>query len=103
VFDGGIDINYGAAGIGTFSNIERIDLGTGDSGSTLALTAAAVDAMTDSRNVLQITGESNDTLMVSSSAVKGGTQLLEGIVYDVYTYGNTTLLVEENTVQVVVS
>ncbi|KAB0546849.1 BapA prefix-like domain-containing protein [Pseudomonas argentinensis] len=103
VFDGGIDINYGAAGIGTFSNIERIDLGTGDSGSTLTLTAAAVDAMTDSRNVLQITGESNDTLMVSSSAVKGGTQLLEGIVYDVYTYGNTTLLVEENTVQVVVS
>ena len=103
VFDGGIDINYGAVGIGTFSNIERIDLGTGDSGSTLTLTAAAVDAMTDSRNILQITGESNDVLNIGSSAAKTGTQLIEGIVYDVYTYGNTTLLVEENTVQVVVS
>lgn len=103
VFDGGIDINYGAAGIGTLSNIERIDLGTGDSGSTLTLTAAAVDAITDSRNILQITGESNDTLRVTSSAVKGATQTIDGIVYDVYSYGNTTLLVEENTVQVVVS
>ncbi len=103
VFDGGIDINYGAVGIGTFSNIERIDLGTGDSGSTLTLTAAAVDAMTDSRNTLQITGESNDVLNIGSSAAKTGTQLIEGIVYDVYTYANTTLLVEENTVQVVVS
>ncbi len=103
VFDGGIDINYGAAGIGTLSNIERIDLGTGDSGSTLTLTAAAVDAITDSRNILQITGESNDTLRVTSSAVKSGTQAIDGIVYDVYTYGNTMLLVEENTVQVVVS
>ncbi|MCW2295250.1 hypothetical protein M2262_005300 [Pseudomonas sp. BIGb0408] len=103
VFDGGIDINYGAAGIGTFSNIERIDLGTGDSGSTLTLTAAAVDAMTDSRNTLQITGESNDVLNLTASALKTGAQQIDGITYDVYTYGSTTLLVEENTVQVVVS
>ncbi len=103
LFDGGIDINYGAAGIGTLSNIERIDLGTGDSGSTLTLTAAAVASITDANNILQITGESNDTLRVSSSALKTGTQAIDGIVYDVYTYGNTTLLVEENTVQVVVS
>lgn len=103
VFDGGIDINYGAAGTGTFSNIERIDLGTGDSGSTLTLTAAAVNAMTDSRNTLQITGESNDVLNLTASALKTGAQQIDGITYDVYTYGSTTLLVEENTVQVVVS
>ena len=59
--------------------------------------------MTDSRNTLQITGESNDVLNIGSSAAKTGTQLIEGIVYDVYTYGNTMLLVEENTIQVVVS
>ena len=102
LFDGGIDINYGAAGTGSFSNIERIDLGTGDSGSTLTLTAAAVNAMTDARNTLQITGENNDVLNVSG-AVKGGLQQIDGISYDVYTYGSTTLLVEENTVQVVVA
>ncbi len=32
----------------------------------------------------------------------GTTQLINGITYDVYTFGSTTLLIEDNTVQVVV-
>ncbi|MFJ7809585.1 Ig-like domain-containing protein [Pseudomonas asiatica] len=98
----GIDLDYNAVGVGTLSNIERIDLGKGDSGSVLTLTAAEVDAITDANNVLQITGESNDTLNVVGAVNTGITQQLNGITYDVYNFGSSTLLIEDNTVQVVV-
>ncbi|HBP6464240.1 TPA: Ig-like domain repeat protein, partial [Pseudomonas aeruginosa] len=98
----GIDLDYNAVGVGTLSNLERIDLGKGDGGSVLTLTAAEVDVITDASNTLQITGESNDTLNVTGAVNTGTTQLINGITYDVYTFGSTTLLVEDNTVQVVV-
>ncbi|MGU3269165.1 Ig-like domain-containing protein, partial [Pseudomonas paraeruginosa] len=98
----GIDLDYNAVGVGTLSNLERIDLGKGDGGSVLTLTAAEVDVITDASNTLQITGESNDTLNVSGAVNTGTTQLINGITYDVYTFGSTTQLVEDNTVQVVV-
>ena len=98
----GIDLDYNAVGVGTLSNIERIDLGKGDSGSVLTLTAAEVDAITDGNNILQITGESNDTLNVVGAVNTGTTQQLNGITYDVYNFGSSTLLIEDNTVQVVV-
>ncbi|MFK0896000.1 Ig-like domain-containing protein, partial [Pseudomonas paraeruginosa] len=98
----GIDLDYNAVGVGTLSNLERIDLGKGDGGSVLTLTAAEVDVITDASNTLQITGESNDTLNVSGAVNTGTTQLINGITYDVYTFGSTTLLIEDNTVQVVV-
>ncbi|WJD72833.1 Ig-like domain-containing protein [Pseudomonas asiatica] len=98
----GIDLDYNAVGVGTLSNIERIDLGRGDSGSVLTLTAAEVDAITDANNVLQITGESNDTLNVVGAVNTGTTQQVNGITYDVYNFGSSTLLIEDNTVQVVV-
>ncbi|RRX36750.1 BapA prefix-like domain-containing protein [Pseudomonas aeruginosa] len=102
VLANGIDLDYNAVGVGTLSNLERIDLGKGDSGSVLILTAAEVDAITDANNTLQITGENNDTLNVVGAVNTGTTQLINGITYDVYTFGSTTLLIEDNTVQVVV-
>ncbi len=102
VLANGIDLDYNAVGVGTLSNLERIDLGKGDSGSVLTLTAAEVDAVTDANNTLQITGENNDTLNVVGAVNTGTTQLINGITYDVYTFGSTTLLIEDNTVQVVV-
>ncbi|MBF8794330.1 BapA prefix-like domain-containing protein [Pseudomonas monteilii] len=98
----GIDLDYNAVGVGTLSNIERIDLGKGDSGSVVTLTAAEVDAITDANNTLQITGENNDTLNVVGAVNTGTTQLIDGVTYDVYTFGSSTLLIEDNTVQVVV-
>ncbi|MBH9311867.1 BapA prefix-like domain-containing protein [Pseudomonas aeruginosa] len=102
VLANGIDLDYNAVGVGTLSNLERIDLGKGDSGSVLTLTAAEVDAITDANNTLQIPGENNDTLNVVGAVNTGTTQLINGITYDVYTFGSTTLLIEDNTVQVVV-
>ncbi|HGJ9055426.1 TPA: Ig-like domain-containing protein [Pseudomonas aeruginosa] len=102
VLANGIYLDYNAVGVGTLSNLERIDLGKGDSGSVLTLTAAEVDAITDANNTLQITGENNDTLNVVGAVNTGTTQLINGITYDVYTFGSTTLLIEDNTVQVVV-
>lgn len=103
MLDHGITLNYGAAGTGTWTNIERVDMGKGDTGGSLTLTAAQVDAVTDANNVLQVTGDSNDTLTARGAVDTGVNQVHSGISYDVYTFGNTTLLVEENTVHVVVS
>ncbi|MCP1626221.1 Ig-like domain-containing protein [Pseudomonas nitroreducens] len=103
MLDHGISLNYGALGTGTWTNIERVDMGKGDTGGSLTLTAAQVDAVTDANNVLQVTGDSNDTLTVRGAVDTGVNQVHSGISYDVYTFGNTTLLVEENTVHVVVS
>ncbi|MCU1715768.1 Ig-like domain-containing protein, partial [Pseudomonas sp. 5P_3.1_Bac2] len=97
----GIDLDYNAIGVGTLSNIERINLGKGDSGSVLTLTAPEVGVITDSNNTLQITGESNDTLKVTGATDTNTTQVVGGVTYDVYSFGTNTLLVEENTVQVV--
>ncbi|MBB4866733.1 hypothetical protein HNP46_005640 [Pseudomonas nitritireducens] len=104
ILDSGINLTYGSLFTGTMTNIERISLGKGDAApSSLTLTAAQVDAVTDANNVLQITGDTNDTLTVKGAVDTGVNQLHGGVSYDVYTFGNTTLLVEENTVHVVVS
>ncbi|WP_404477381.1 Ig-like domain-containing protein [Novosphingobium sp. BL-52-GroH] len=97
----GIDLDYGV-GVGTFTGIERFDLGSGDSGSVLTLTASEVTAITSGNNTLQITGESNDALHVTGAVDTGTTQQVEGVVYHVYSFGVNTLLVEDNTIQVVV-
>jgi len=97
----GIDLDYNAAGVGTLANIERINMGEGDTGSTLTLTDTEVDAITDDNNVLQITGEANDTLNVIGAVDTGTTQEIDGISYNVYTFGSSTLLVEDDTVQVI--
>ena len=77
------------------------DLGRGDAGSVVTLTAAEVLAITDANDTLQITGESNDVLNVLGAVNTGTTQSINGITYDVYTFGAGILLVEDNTVQVV--
>jgi hypothetical protein len=97
----GIDLDYNAIGVGTLANIERINLGKGDSGSDLTLTAAEVGIITDSNNTLQITGESNDKLKVAGAIDTHTSQVIGGVTYDVYSFGSNTLLVEDNTVQVV--
>ncbi|WP_159980528.1 MULTISPECIES: Ig-like domain-containing protein [unclassified Novosphingobium] len=97
----GIDLDYGV-GVGAFTNVERIDLGTGDPGSTLTLTAPEITAITDANNALQITGESNDVLSIVGASDTGAAQTINGVVYDVYTFGANTVLVEDNTVQVLV-
>ncbi|WP_295910611.1 Ig-like domain-containing protein [uncultured Xanthomonas sp.] len=101
LFANGIDLDYNAAGVGTLSNIERIDLGKGDSGSTLTLTASEVLAITDGNDTLQITGDSADVLNVVGAVDSGTTQAIDGITYHVYSFGSATLLVEDNTLAVV--
>uniref|UniRef100_UPI003D6F7C52 Ig-like domain-containing protein n=1 Tax=Enterobacter bugandensis TaxID=881260 RepID=UPI003D6F7C52 len=96
----GINLDYNSTGTGTLTNIERIDMGTGETGSNLKLTASEVIAITDGNDILQITGEANDTLHVTGAVKTGTTQHIEGITYDVYSFGNATLLIEENTVKV---
>ncbi|MNF99771.1 hypothetical protein D3C84_826860 [compost metagenome] len=78
------------------SNIERIDLGTGDAGSTLSLTAEAIELLTDTDNELQIGGDSFDTLNIVGAVQSGSTTTVDGVAYDQYVFGSATLLVEQD-------
>lgn len=97
VLDGGIDLNATNASLDEVNNIERINMAADDQANTLTLTAADVEAMTDADNELQITGDSNDTLNVSGATLEG-TKTVDGITYDQYTFGSTTLLVDQDVV-----
>jgi Ca2+-binding RTX toxin-like protein len=97
--DGGFTLD--STSVATVSNIELIDMGTGDAGSTLTLTADAVDTLTDADNQLYITGESNDTLNVAGAVDTGAQTTLDSVVFDVYSFGVNQLFVDQD-VQVIV-
>ena len=95
LLDGGIDLEPGATGTGSISNIEEIDLGIDDEGSTLTLTEEAVIALTDEDNELVISGDSSDSV-TAIGATSDGTTEVDGVTYNQYSLGSTTLLVEDD-------
>jgi large repetitive protein len=97
--DGGFDLDFSSLS-GTVSNIERIDMGSGDAGSTLTLTADAVTSLTDADNQLYISGDSFDTLNISGASASGQTTV-DSVTYNTYSFGINELLVETD-VQVIV-
>uniref|UniRef100_UPI00130068A9 type I secretion C-terminal target domain-containing protein n=1 Tax=Salinicola halimionae TaxID=1949081 RepID=UPI00130068A9 len=99
LLDGGIDLDMVNGDIGPIGNIERLDLGRGDNPSTATLSVEDVDAMTDEDNVLQVTGDEQDTLNIQG-AISDGAVTLGGTAYDQYTFGDTAIQVEQDTVQV---
>lgn len=102
VLANGIDLDYNAVGIGTLSNLERIDLGKGDSNSVLTLTAAEVDAITDASNVADHRRERHPERGGCGEYRYHATDQRTALPTTSNTFGSTTLLIEDNTVQVVV-
>ncbi|WP_412072341.1 beta strand repeat-containing protein, partial [Pseudomonas fluorescens] len=97
----GINIDFNNPGLGSVSNIEKIDLGSGDAGETLTLTAAAVDSLTDLDNELYISGDVFDTLNVNGAVATGQQTTAGDTVYSHYTLGANELLVDTD-LQVIV-
>ncbi|MBO9624080.1 MAG: BapA prefix-like domain-containing protein [Sphingomonas sp.] len=79
-------------------NIERIDLGTNDGGHALTLTTDGVLAVTGT-DPLVISGDAEDRVTMMTANLQGQT-VSEGHVYDVYSFGTSTIWVEDS-VQVV--
>ena len=80
-----------------FGNVEVLDMtGTGD--NTLTLTEADVLTATDETNTLIIQGNAGDALASVDTWVAGPTNVVgvDGGVYDTYTSGLATLLVESD-------
>jgi hypothetical protein len=97
----GISINFDNPGLGTVSNIEKIDMGTGDAGTTLTLTDAAVDSLTDADNQLYISGDVFDTLNISGAVATGVQTTVGDTTYSQYTLGVNDLQVDTH-LQVIV-
>ncbi|MCK0716459.1 Ig-like domain-containing protein, partial [Chromohalobacter sarecensis] len=100
----GIDLDYTDGFLNpqtpdNISNIERIDLGSGDSGNSLTLEEEDAELLAGDDNELQITGDENDTLNITG-AVQGEATVSGGVAYDQYTFGDATIQVEQETVQI---
>ncbi|MGR8931549.1 MAG: VCBS domain-containing protein [Gammaproteobacteria bacterium] len=96
-FDNGISLNTTTMS-GLISNIERVDMSYDSAANSLTLNASTVAAMTDADNELQIVGDSNDTLNASGAVATGAATLVDGIIFNQYTLGATTLLIDEDVV-----
>jgi Ca2+-binding RTX toxin-like protein len=84
-------------GVINISNIEQIDLDTGDAGSTLTLTEAAVSNLTDVANELFISGEANDTVNLLGAEAMGTTSTdASGVVYDNYSFGVNQVSIDQD-------
>ncbi|WP_434082435.1 SwmB domain-containing protein [Comamonas antarctica] len=101
LLDGGINLTFTTAPT-RISSIERIDLGTGDTGSVLTLTSQAVLELTDSpSHTLQIVGDARDSV-VMSGATKGAATVVGDVSFVSYAWGGATVLVEQEITNVVV-
>jgi len=90
----GINLDFTDTNIGSIDNIETIDLGEGDSGNILTLTASAVEALTDQDDVLIIDGDVNDSVIMEGASLVGSS-VINGMSYDQYTFNDSTLFVDE--------
>jgi hypothetical protein len=97
----GINIDFNNPGLGSVSNIEKIDLVSGDAGETLTLTAAAVDSLTDVDKELYISGDVFDSLNINGAVTTGQQTTAGDTVYSHYTLGANELLVDTD-LQVIV-
>jgi hypothetical protein len=81
-------------------NVEIVDMGTGDAGNSLSITAA--DVLAVEHSTLTIMGDSNDSLTSQAQGwIASGTQAIDGSVYNSYEAGGATLLVEQGIVAVI--
>jgi len=101
LLDGGINLTL--TNLPTrISSIERIDLGTGDTGSVLTLSSQAVLELTDNpSHTLQIVGDARDSV-VMSGATKGAVTVVGDVNFVSYAWGAATVLVEQEITNVVV-
>ena len=83
------------------SSIETVDItGTGDNSLTLSV-LDVLDA-SDSSNVLKVLGDLGDQVIAEGLWVSGGQQLDNGVMFDVFTAGQATLMVETDINNVVI-
>lgn len=88
--DGMIDM-AGLVARGAVLNFEGIDMTNGES-DTLLLTADQVIAMTDAGNLMIIDGDVGDTLNSQGEGwIAGGTTIIDGVEYDIYSAGEATI------------
>ncbi|MEG3755582.1 type I secretion C-terminal target domain-containing protein, partial [Psychromonas arctica] len=94
MLDDGLDLDLSDASIGAITNIEAIDLSEGESGNVLKLTEEAVKALTDEEDTLTINGDANDSVDIEG-ATFAGSSVVNGVAYNEYHLGTTTLYVDE--------
>uniref|UniRef100_UPI0025AF5A1D beta strand repeat-containing protein n=1 Tax=Psychromonas sp. 14N.309.X.WAT.B.A12 TaxID=2998322 RepID=UPI0025AF5A1D len=94
MLDDGLDLDLSDANIGAITNIETIDLSEGETGNVLKLTEEAVKALTDEEDTLTINGDANDSVDMEG-ATFAGSSVVNGVAYNEYHLGTTTLYVDE--------
>lgn len=94
----GLVLNLDAAN--NIRNIERIDLGVGDSGRQIVLSEAGIIRATEASRELVVTGDLNDSVTMTGATYQGQT-LISGQAFDHYTLGTANIYVEDPVMVVV--
>jgi hypothetical protein len=94
----GVVLNLDAAT--NIRNIERVDLGLGDTGRQIVLSEAGIVRATSGAHQLVITGEVSDSVTMTGATYQGQT-LINGHAFDHYTLGTATVFVEDPVMVVV--
>lgn len=100
LLDGGISLNL--VGDTSISNIEEIDLGSGDGASVLTLDESAVLALTDENDQLIINGDGSDSVSLVGASL-GSELQINGVNYQEYVMGDSTVYIEEEVTNVIIS
>jgi Ca2+-binding RTX toxin-like protein len=76
--------------------IEKIDMGEASPGQQLILDMAALLNLSASTDTLVVAGASGDQVTAEGAWLAGGTQTIDGILYNQWTAGSASLLVESD-------
>lgn len=89
-----IHIDFNVLDASKIDNIEVIYLS--GINSQLSIDAEHVIEITDNNNKIYVNGDINDTVNSNDNWIEGGTEVVDGITYQIYTSGNATLLINED-------
>ncbi|MEL0630830.1 type I secretion C-terminal target domain-containing protein, partial [Psychromonas aquatilis] len=95
--DDGINLDFTNLSLGSVTNIEELVLGEGDTGNTITLTSAAVEALTDDNETLYITGDAEDIVVTDMEITSNTFTDTNGITYNEYSIASgPSLFIDED-------
>ena len=92
IFDDGINLDFTGGALASFTNIDVLDLGEGNTGYTLTLTGADVETLTDEDDTLYITGDEQDSVVTDMKSTGESFTDTSGVTYNEYSIASGGLL-----------
>ena len=91
-----LTLDFANIASGRVDGIEHIDI-TGDGDNTLSIDVNSLLDLSETSNQLVVFGDAGDTVNATGGFTDSETeQMIDGVTFDVFTFGNATLLIEQD-------